>query len=104
MSEIDDLQIFISEFSTQREWEKFHSPKNLVMAITGEAGELASELQWISENEIITDNPQLLNNIKLEIADIGIYLLRLCDRLEIDFADAIREKLEINDSRFPKTK
>ena len=92
----------ISDFSQERDWEQFHSPKNLAMAITGEAGELASEFQWLTaeESELKALSPDKLESIRLEIADVQIYLLRIAEMLEIDIPKAILDKLAINEERF----
>lgn len=102
MSEIADLQSLIRGFADQRNWEKFHTPKNLSMAVAGEAGELVAEFQWLTAEESNRDNmkPEKLTDVELEIADVTIYLLRLADILQIDVADAVRKKLAINATRF----
>jgi NTP pyrophosphatase (non-canonical NTP hydrolase) len=104
MNEIEDLTKKIRDFAKLRNWERFHTPKNLAMAVTGEAGELAAEFQWLTteESENITKLP--IENIELEIADVGIYLLRLCDVLKIDFAQVIKKKIAINQERFPEAR
>lgn len=103
MNEIDKLTEEIRDFATRRGWERFHTPKNLAMALTGEVGELAAEFQWLS-TEGSKDMSLLDNvNIELEIADVAIYLLRLCDVLSIDLSEAIREKIAINKNRFPES-
>ena len=101
-SEIERLTSEIRAFAQARDWEQYHTPKNLVMAVAGEAGELVAELQWFTPQEA---DPQALStekrrSIALEIADVQIYLLRLADVLDIDVAAAVREKLAINESRF----
>lgn len=102
MTQISNLQIEISEFVKKREWEVFHTPKNLVMALCGEAGELSAEFQWLTPNEAQELSGQELENVRMEIADIAIYLLRLCDVLKVDLEGSIRKKLEINETRFPR--
>jgi NTP pyrophosphatase (non-canonical NTP hydrolase) len=104
MNEIEDLTKKIRDFAKLRNWERFHTPKNLAMAVTGEAGELAAEFQWLTTEE--SENPTKLpiENIELEIADVGIYLLRLCDVLKIDFAQVIKKKIAINQERFPEAR
>ena len=105
VSEVSDIEALTHEiraFAQARDWEQYHTPKNLVMAVAGEAGELAAELQWFTPQEA---DPQALSaekrrSIMLEIADVQIYLLRLADVLDIDVASAVREKLAINESRF----
>ena len=102
MSEIEELQDLIRAFADKRNWEKFHTPKNLSMAVAGEAGELVAEFQWLTEAEskLGTLTPEKLGDIEMEIADVAIYLLRLADVLEIDIPEVIRKKMEINESRF----
>ena len=101
-SDFGSLQDEIRAFAQARDWEQYHTPKNLVMALAGEAGELVAELQWFTPQEA---DPRALSaekrrSIMLEIADVQIYLLRLADVLNIDVAAAVREKLAINESRF----
>jgi len=98
----DSLTEKVKDFSQLRDWEKFHTPKNLAMAIAGEAGELVAEFQWLtseesSRNELSADR---LEAIRLEIADIQIYLLRLADQLQIEVPKAVLDKLAINEERF----
>ncbi len=104
MGEINELISEIRAFADARNWEQFHSPKNLAMAITGEAGELVAEFQWLTEaqSKIESLNAEKLADVELEIADIAIYLLRLADVLKVDLSEAIRKKLAINEARFPK--
>lgn len=104
MNEIDNLAQLIRNFADKRDWGKFHTPKNLTMAITGEAGELASEFQWLSNEEVTRLSKQDLDSVRLEIADIGIYLIRLCDVLGINLSEAIKEKVSLNEKRFPEVK
>ena len=101
-NEIAALTAKVREFAVSRDWEQFHTPKNLAMAIAGEAGELAAEFQWLTAEESKRTNmsAEKLNDVELEIADVAIYLLRLCDVLGIDMAEVIRKKLEINQTRF----
>lgn len=102
MNELKDLISEIKSFADKRNWQKFHTPKNLAMAVAGEAGELVAEFQWLtpSESELVALTPEKLQDIRMEVADVEIYLLRLADVLEIDVASAVREKLAINESRF----
>jgi NTP pyrophosphatase (non-canonical NTP hydrolase) len=102
MSEIDSLKADIRAFADARNWEQFHTPKNLSMAVVGEAGELVAEFQWLTadESRLSALSAEKLTAIKLEIADVAIYLIRLADVLEVDIASAVRKKLAINESRF----
>ncbi len=101
-SEFADLTARIRAFADARNWEKFHTPKNLSMAVAGEAGELVAEFQWLTSEEstLASLSPEQLQAIKLEIADIQIYLLRLADVLNLDIPTAVIEKMAINESRF----
>jgi NTP pyrophosphatase (non-canonical NTP hydrolase) len=101
-SEFEALQTEIRVFAQARDWEQFHTPKNLAMAITGEAGELAAEFQWLTaqQSELAALSVEQLEAISLEIADVQIYLLRLADVLNVDIPAAVRRKLEINELRF----
>ena len=100
--EIDTLIAESKEFAVSRDWEQFHTPKNLAMAIAGEAGELVAEFQWLKDEESVRKalSAEKFSDIELEVADVAIYLLRLSDVLGIDLAQAIRKKMEINQARF----
>ena len=102
MSEIEALKSEIRAFADARNWEIFHTPKNLSMAIAGEAGELVAEFQWLTAQESMKDSLKAdkLSDIEMEIADVAIYLFRLSDVLDIDLASAMRKKMAINESRF----
>jgi len=99
---IQELTAEIRSFADARDWHKFHTPKNLAMALVGEAGELVSEFQWLTpeESELTSLSPENRKAIEMELADIQIYLLRLADVLNIDVAKAVREKIQINETRF----
>lgn len=101
-AEIETLVTEVRNFAKARDWEKFHTPKNLAMAIAGEAGELAAEFQWLtadeSKREVLSE--EQLRAIRLEMADVQIYLYRLADVLKINISDAVWEKMEINKRRF----
>lgn len=101
-NEFDTLKAEIKAFAVARDWEKFHTPKNLAMAIAGEAGELAAEFQWLTDQQssLVALSAGQLEAISLEIADIQIYLLRLADVLEINVEDSVRKKMRINETRF----
>ena len=101
-SEFEILKAEIRAFAVARNWEQFHTPKNLAMAVAGEAGELVAEFQWLTakESEVDALTPEQLKAISLEIADVQIYLLRLADVLKLDIPTAVRAKLEINEDRF----
>ena len=102
MSEIDALKSEIRAFADARDWEIFHTPKNLSMAVSGEAGELVSEFQWLTAEESMKERLSIekLKDIKMEIADVALYLFRLADVLDVDLAEVMREKMKINETRF----
>ena len=99
---IKELTDEVRLFADARDWHKFHTPKNLAMALAGEAGELLSEFQWLTPEESATDSltAEQKKAIELEIADVQIYLLRLTDVLNIDIAEAVRKKIQIKEGRF----
>ena len=103
MNILDELVVETREFARHRDWFQHHTPKNLAMAIAGEAGELASEFRWLTIEE--SSRAELSNEqytaIRLEMADVFIFLLRLSDVLEVDLAAAVRAKLALNEDRFP---
>jgi NTP pyrophosphatase (non-canonical NTP hydrolase) len=102
MNEIQHLASEIKKFADARDWEQFHTPKNLSMAVAGEAGELVAEFQWLTAEQSMRSNmsPEKLKDVELEIADVAIYLIRLADILDIDVAEVVRKKIAINQSRF----
>src|SRR5262245_4232226 len=91
----------LREFAAERDWEQFHSPKNLAMALVGEAGELSSEFQWMTEEQSKAPDDAQLARIRAEAADVLIYLVRLSDKLGIDLIAAAHEKMELNARRYP---
>lgn len=91
----------INKFSDDRDWNRFHSPKNLVMALTGEVGELNEIFQWLTEEESYSFTSDSKQHVKDEVADIAIYLLRICMKLDIDLEDAILQKMKKNEEKYP---
>jgi NTP pyrophosphatase (non-canonical NTP hydrolase) len=102
MEEIRQLVLQIRKFAEARDWEQFHTPKNLSMAIAGEAGELVSEFQWLTPDQSMRSalTPEKLEAVELEIADVAIYLIRLSDVLGLEISEAVLKKLAINETRF----
>ena len=102
MNEIQHLAAEIKKFADARNWEQFHTPKNLSMAVAGEAGELVAEFQWLTAEQSTRLNmsKEKLKDVELEIADVAIYLIRLADVLGVDISEVVRKKLAINESRF----
>ena len=99
---LDDLNAQLLAFARERDWEQFHSPKNLSMALAGEAGELLEHFQWLSEDASSGLSAEKKDEVALELADILIYLIRLGERLDIDLVEAAYRKLAINKARYPK--
>ena len=102
MDDIQRLAVEIKKFADARDWEQFHTPKNLSMAVAGEAGELVAEFQWLTAEQSVRSNmsEDKLKDVELEIADVAIYLIRLADVLGVDISEVVRKKLAINESRF----
>ena len=101
MDSLDDLNARLLRFARERDWEQFHSPKNLVMALAGEVGELTEHFQWLSEAQSAALDAEKKAQVGEEIADCLIYLVRLCERLGIDPIDAAHRKLAKNQERYP---
>ena len=102
MNEVQHLAVEIKKFADARDWEQFHTPKNLSMAVAGEAGELVAEFQWLTAEQSSRSNmtSEKFKDVELEIADVAIYLIRLADVLGVDISEVVRKKLAINESRF----
>jgi len=101
---LQELQTRLAAFATQRDWQQFHSPKNLSMALIAEAAELVEIFQWISEEKSQQLDPEQWQAARMELADIFIYLLRISDRLNVNLIQAAQEKIEINEQRYPVEK
>ncbi len=95
------LQAEISSFIKERNWEKFHSPKNLAMALTVETAELLEIFQWMTTNESYTPSPKTLVHIEEEIGDVMIYLSTLATSLGLDPITAAQKKLLLNAEKYP---
>ncbi|HCX87354.1 MAG TPA: nucleotide pyrophosphohydrolase [Gammaproteobacteria bacterium] len=94
----------IDDFAQERDWEQFHSPKNLAMALMVEAAELAEHFQWLSERQSGQLAPEHLDAVAEELADVLIYTLRLASRLGLDIEQAAWAKLEKNRQKYPADK
>lgn len=101
MARHEDLSRRISEFVAERDWEQFHSPKNLSMALTVEAAELLEHFQWLTQEESRHLPAPKRDQVAEELADVFIYLVRLADRLEIDLYAAAERKLAVNEANYP---
>jgi NTP pyrophosphatase (non-canonical NTP hydrolase) len=105
-SQIEVLTIEFRQFVDSRDWGQFHSPRNLVLALVGEVGELAAEFQWTDDVEVpgMLVDDGFRKSVGSELADVFGYLLRLADVLQIDLADELRKKIAINEVRYPADK
>ena len=104
MDSLENLNCRLKAFAQTRDWEQFHNPKNLVMALAGECGELLEHFQWLSEAQSAALTGDKKDAVALEMADILIYLIRCAERLDIDLVDATYRKIAINESRYPASK
>ncbi len=95
------VQRQLREFAAARDWEQFHSPKNLAMALASEAGELLEIFQWLTEEQSGDVNAQDKERAAEELADVAIYLVRISDVLGVSLPDAVAEKLQLNEERYP---
>ncbi len=98
---LDTLRLHIREFALARAWERYHTPKNLVMALSVEASELLEPFQWLTAEQSLQLNAEQHEAVRQEIADVLIYLTRLADILEIDLLEAAADKLVINARKYP---
>ena len=101
LQSLDDLKRRLREFARERDWEQFHSPKNLAMALIVEAGELVEHFQWLTEAQSQTLDAHQREQVARELADVFIYLVRLADRLDVDLLDAAQRKIVLNAQRYP---
>ncbi|MDH5571590.1 MAG: nucleotide pyrophosphohydrolase [Gammaproteobacteria bacterium] len=100
-NELTELQKKLKAFAQERDWEQFHSPKNLVMALSVEASELLEHFQWLTEQQSSTLDTDKKQEVAYEMADIFIYLLRLASELDVDLEKSVYEKIKINAEKYP---
>ncbi len=100
---LQQIQVKLRAFAAAREWEQFHTPKNLVMALGAEVGELTELFQWLSaaQSSTVMEDATDARRVRDEVADVGIYLLRLADVLGVDLIDAILAKIEQSAAKYP---
>ena len=104
MKSFKQIKIRLREFAAERDWDQFHSPKNLSMALIVEAAELVEHFQWLSEKQSKKLPADKLAEVEQEIADIQIYLIRLADKLGVDMEKAVNAKIELNAKKYPADK
>jgi NTP pyrophosphatase (non-canonical NTP hydrolase) len=102
LSSIAELTARVRAFAQERDWEQFHTPKNLAMALAGEVGELLAELQWLTpeQSAAVMRDERLGPRVRAELGDVAIYLVRLADVLGVDLVRAALDKLEESGRRY----
>jgi NTP pyrophosphatase (non-canonical NTP hydrolase) len=100
-NDFDRIRKQVRQFVVERDWDQFHSPKNLSMALIVEAAEMVEHFQWLTEEQSCTLSPEKLAEVELELADIQIYLLSLAQKLQLDVIAAVDKKLALNAQKYP---
>ena len=103
-SSLETLREDVRQFARERDWEQFHSPKNLAVGLSVEASEIREHFQWLSEDESADLSKDKKEAVRLELADVFIYLIRLADTLGLDLIAAARDKLAVNAEKYPVEK
>jgi dCTP diphosphatase len=101
---LESLKRELRQFAAERDWDQFHSPKNLASALSVEAAELLEPFQWLTEEQSRNLSPEKHEAVRKEIADVLIYLIRLADKLDIDLLQAARDKIVENSAKYPVEK
>lgn len=101
MSDIDQLLTRIRNFADERDWGQFHSPKNISMALSVEASELLEHFQWMSQHDSKNVSAEKKAEVADEAADVFLYLLRLCDEMDIDLVETANSKIDKNAVKYP---
>jgi NTP pyrophosphatase (non-canonical NTP hydrolase) len=101
---LENLNQRLKAFAQSRDWEQFHTPKNLTMALIAECAELVEHFQWLTPQQSMNLPQEKHEEVALEMADILIYLIRCAERLDIDLIEAAERKIAINESRYPADK
>ena len=104
MKDLNYLKLALRQFAAERDWDQFHSPKNLSMALAVEASELMEHFQWLTEDESSALDEETFKLVRDEIADVQVYLIRIADKLEIDLVDAVDQKMIKNKQKYPVEK
>jgi dCTP diphosphatase len=101
MERIEKLRLELMQFADERDWDQFHNPKNLAMALIAEAGELVEHFQWLTPHQAKNLSEETKSEVEQEIADVFLYLMRLADKLGIDMIAAAEKKMQINAEKYP---
>jgi len=103
-SDFDGIKKQVRQFVVERDWDQFHSPKNLSMALIVEAAELVEHFQWLTEEQSCNLSAEKLAEVELELADIQVYLISLAEKLKLDLVAAVDKKLVLNAKKYPADK
>jgi dCTP diphosphatase len=103
-SDLEALRDQIRDFAAARDWDQFHSPRNLAAALSVEAAELLEVFQWLNDAQSQRLSEEALSRAKLEMADVLLYLIRLADKLGVDLMQASKEKIQLNEQKYPVEK
>jgi NTP pyrophosphatase (non-canonical NTP hydrolase) len=101
MTDLESLRQQLRTFAAERDWDQFHSPKNLASALAVEAAELLEKFQWLTEAQSRQLPPDALEGVKEEVADVLLYLIRLGDKLGIDLIASAQAKIAVNARKYP---
>ena len=101
---VTQLRDALRKFAEERDWDQYHSPKNLASALSVEAAELLERFQWLTEDQSRKLPPEELQKVREEMADVLNYLVRLADKLDVNLLEAAREKIELNAQKYPVDK
>ena len=104
MKELNAITQRLRQFAKDRDWDQFHSPKNLTMALSVEVAELTEHFQWLTEEQSKTLDDKTLAKVTDEIADVQAYLIRLADKLGVDILKAVDAKIDKNEAKYPAEK
>jgi NTP pyrophosphatase (non-canonical NTP hydrolase) len=101
MSEFASLRALVRQFVDERDWDQFHTPKNLASALSVEAAELLEHFQWLKTGEAAELGDARVLEVRHEMADVLVYLVRLADKLDVDLVQAVEEKMVLNRLKYP---
>jgi len=99
--ELAQLRAIVRQFVEERDWDQFHTPKNLASALTVEAAELLEHFQWLKEGRAEELGPDKLKEVRHEMADVLVYLVRLADKLDVNLLAAVQDKMVLNRAKYP---
>ncbi len=103
-NDLNSLKLHLRDFADVRDWNQFHSPKNLCMALSVEAAEITEHFQWLTEEQSKNLPKDKLDEVATELADTLLYLIRLADKLDIDLVAAAFKKIKLNEQKYPQDK